>query len=1222
MLEEYETPPLGPETENAKIQLLNLRQKWDLQVKAIPSNGSVWQVIPRLFWEQMCLTEAESAEDLAQKVGKIDCSLLVDETGAMYPEDQSPPCMAISPELFHSLALAFGVKGSPVARTIFVDETGNVSLERTPPLFVLHVLTKDSNSPARNRYSLLHSRMAFSLSLLSTFQQLVEAAQSHVYKNPRTSNPIRLWIVEAETARDMLSLVSVSAFIDAPGVKSLVTPNLYGSTLRSQGIQNARIDLVVEPSDRKTFFIDAYLASHMGVLDYGSITSSGGRSGLSNLGNTCYMNSALQCLTHIPELNYYFFFDLYRKELNTDNPLGYKGEVAAAFSSLLHKLYGSGSQTVVTPREFKYTVGRHSSIFHGFQQQDSQEFVSWLLDALHEDLNRIHQKPYCEKPELKDEDVNNPEAIRQMALTCWDQYKKRNDSVIVDLFTGMYQSTLVCPTCSKESMTFDPFNDLTLPLPVNKKWYHELIIVDLSADHAASGRQPISKLEVELDKSSNFDDLINYISGFLRVPAEYIFLYELYTNYFYRDFQENTAASKYYPINELISDNDVIAAYIIPHDFSKEFVVPVIHTVREEDPSYDMTYIFGFPLFMTLDKEADVFSLETIEDKVKNSAKVLSRADIESFESTEEIADGSLKEQKDKLDDDTEMEDPSDLTSLSNDDAEVDVPKANTKVPGVVIKYYEQSGHRYAPVHGYGKGSHMRSRYQQRVQEPNDANKRSPNVPLGKPSFLKLPLLTDKLPKSKLELHNTECISKKNGPPSSSIIARNLGGLLKIPTDESAEDSDGPIKSPLNDDDDSDTNFDDLKPLAGSESPKPSAPPPIPSNDSDEETRSELDKMSEADYVGTENPRRALVDDKMSLICEWSSELFNKFFKDRELQAWENLENIPNPTLEANKRKLAQQQKSTVSLYDCLKNFSTPEVLGEQDLWYCPRCKDHKRATKTIRIWSTGDILTIHLKRFSSARAFSDKINMVVDFPIEGLQLNDYVQESHEEPLIYDLVAVDNHYGGLGGGHYTAYAKNFRDQKWYYFNDSGVNVVNDPTESIKGAAYLLFYKKRKLTAVAGGDSVEQLLNKGRQAFELKLQHLREQLESLTKQIDLFEEAQNEILRQEEESRLANSHAPTIEIGQELNLELVTSPDSEDDLYEDSTTDVGKARPSLIEQPMNMELLRKQRLLSKGTDLPRSVKIEHEYSSSVSNLASPVNSSNEVESPTKDSSTSQ
>lgn len=1215
-------------------QLQRTRDLWNAMIQATPQNGDVWLVIPRFFWEQVCSTEAVSFEELAQKVGRLDCSLLVDEHGAMTAEDEST-CLAVKPELFHSLAQVFGVIGTPVARAMIVDENG-VLIERVPPLFVLHVLAKEASPRAR-------PSQVFSLSLANTFQQLHDTVRSHVYKNPRAVAPLRLWFIENEAARNMASQISVAAFIDAPARKSIVTPNLYGSTLRSQGIEASKLHLVVEPAERKTFLVDSYLASHS-VLDYDVVTSLGGHCGLSNLGNTCYMNSALQCLTHIPELNYYFFFDLYQRELNTNNPLGYKGDVAVAFSSLLHKLYGSGSPSAVTPREFKYTVGRHSSIFHGFQQQDSQEFVSWLLDALHEDLNRIHQKPYCEKPELKDEDVNNPEAIRELAVTCWDQYKKRNDSVIVDLFTGMYQSTLVCPTCNKESMTFDPFNDLTLPLPVNKKWYHELIIVDLSGDHAASGRQPLSRLEVELNKSSNFDDLINYISSFLHVPAEHLFLFELFSNFFYRDFQENSAASKFYPINELINEKDIVVAYIIPHNPETDVIVPVLNTVREEDSSYDIADPFGIPLFVTLNKETDVFSFGTVREKLEQTVKLLTNADMEaSYKEIKGDNNGSrfkadsfpLIQREQKASADLNMADADAEVQPADEDYDSDISLAHPQISadfGFTIKYYEEDGTRHVNTRGprrYQPG--MRMRYQLLLQEESDPNRRPLHIPQGRPSFFKLPLLAEKLPELKRKYyHYPEYAAEmqrientKNETSEESNFAEPEPISILHNRQESVEatgGSDANDRAQLDEDEDSDTNYEDIEPL-GQDSLRPPILPPLPSSESDHDANSvdcsphHEDRAEEV--VKQEKVKPILVNSKTTLVCEWDSEVFDRFFKDRDHQAWEELSYIPNPVLEDNKRKLAMQQKSTVSLYDCLRNFSTPEVLGEQDLWYCPRCKDHKRATKTIQIWSTGDILTIHLKRFSSARAFSDKINMVVDFPIEGLEMNEFVQNGTGEPLIYDLVAVDNHYGGLGGGHYTAYAKNFRDQKWYYFNDSGVNEVKDPRECIKGAAYLLFYKKRKLSAFAGGQSVEQLLNEGRHSFEAKLQNLKEQLVAIGQQVELFNQARDEIMQRAEAERQAAA-----EQQQEANDEAITSSSDEDDLYADaSTKGPRKVRPTLV-LPGNtdFENLRKQRLLSKGADLPRSVNINHDYSSSVSNLASPIGSSGEVELPSKEDTT--
>jgi ubiquitin carboxyl-terminal hydrolase 4/11/15 len=115
------------------------------------------------------------------------------------------------------------------------------------------------------------------------------------------------------------------------------------------------------------------------------------------------------------------------------------------------------------------------------------------------------------------------------------------------------------------------------------------------------------------------------------------------------------------------------------------------------------------------------------------------------------------------------------------------------------------------------------------------------------------------------------------------------------------------------------------------------------------------------------------------------------------------------------------------------------------------------------------DIFAIHLKRFASFRTFRDKIDDVVTFPIEGLDMSSWIGDKADNKHgehIYDLFAVDNHFGGLGGGHYTAIAKNFVDGKWYNFDDS--NVRETQAESaITGNAYLLFYRRRSAVPLGG-----------------------------------------------------------------------------------------------------------------------------------------------------------
>lgn len=138
---------------------------------------------------------------------------------------------------------------------------------------------------------------------------------------------------------------------------------------------------------------------------------------------------------------------VFETELNPDNPLGMHGAIANTFGALLQRIWSSSAaSSSYSPREFKQQLQRFAPQFIGYQQHDSQELVAFLLDGLHEDLNRILKKPYVEKP---DWEGGGDKELVELAKKSWDGYLQRNDSVIVDLFQGQYKSTLVCPECEK-----------------------------------------------------------------------------------------------------------------------------------------------------------------------------------------------------------------------------------------------------------------------------------------------------------------------------------------------------------------------------------------------------------------------------------------------------------------------------------------------------------------------------------------------------------------------------------------------------------------------------------------------------------------------------------------------------------------------------------------------------------------------------------------------------
>ena len=164
--------------------------------------------------------------------------------------------------------------------------------------------------------------------------------------------------------------------------------------------------------------------------------------GLGNLGNTCFMNSGLQCLLNSSPLAKYFVDKKYSDDLNIDNPIGCKGKLAEAFYDLVIRMREVGYS--VSPTMMKEIISKFAPQFSGYQQHDSQELIVFMLDGLHEDLNRVKKKPYIEE-DPKDELL--PAAER--AAKQWTNHKRRNDSVIVDTFHGQFQSTLVCPDCGK-----------------------------------------------------------------------------------------------------------------------------------------------------------------------------------------------------------------------------------------------------------------------------------------------------------------------------------------------------------------------------------------------------------------------------------------------------------------------------------------------------------------------------------------------------------------------------------------------------------------------------------------------------------------------------------------------------------------------------------------------------------------------------------------------------
>ncbi|ETW44598.1 hypothetical protein PFNF135_01167 [Plasmodium falciparum NF135/5.C10] len=230
------------------------------------------------------------------------------------------------------------------------------------------------------------------------------------------------------------------------------------------------------------------------------IFDKGGDRGLINLGNTCFLNSSLQCLSKILKFSNYFLNGSFWNHINYSNPVGQHGRLAKAYYETLTEMWKINKRDCpYAPKVLKEAISEKRDEFYGYQQHDSQELLAFLLDGLHEDLNLIRKKPYYEEKLQGGVDKLDVD----VAEASWNRHKEINNSIIVDLFQGQYRSRLQCPKCKKVSITFDPFMYLSIPLPPKKNhrvWFHVILSRDIPIAIRFSctfnGSQEVLKLKI------------------------------------------------------------------------------------------------------------------------------------------------------------------------------------------------------------------------------------------------------------------------------------------------------------------------------------------------------------------------------------------------------------------------------------------------------------------------------------------------------------------------------------------------------------------------------------------------------------------------------------------------------------------------------------------------------------------------------------------------------
>ncbi|XP_059166699.1 ubiquitin carboxyl-terminal hydrolase 19-like isoform X2 [Physella acuta] len=761
-------------------------------------------------------------------------------------------------------------------------------------------------------------------------------------------------------------------------------------------------------------------------IESGMVVSPG-FSGLVNLGNTCFMNCVLQVLANTREFRDYFLDGRFQAEINEDNPLGMKGQLASTFGMLMRSLWSCKKQCW-EPRKLKDLISKKNPQFFGYAQHDAHEFLAFLLDGLHEDLNRIRKKPYTQ---TVDSDGRPDEVV---ASEAWAQYKQRNDSVVVDLFQGQYKSKLVCPKCGKVSITFDPFLYLSVPLPKKMK------IVPVNFMWKESYKKPV-RYQIQLSYESTVEKLKEELSARTGVQACDIRVFEAYKGRIHRRFPPR------YSLASVEQKDVIIACEVLSEELAGEEVIELLVMQRTL-----------FPVDYPTTCSSCLKTCHDPSNQLKRCTKCF------------KVGYCDRLCQK---------------THWNQHKSSCSVQPEPIGCPFILSVPASRATYGYLIKHMEGFSRFSVDIFQPPVRSTEVGNKPSSNLSSSLSQSCSSLNSLDSLSSAS----STCTLTGDQSDPQAQLDGEEDIGET-ISSNINAVDSECAVSSGICSQTASSDSFDttrhsnqdsglDSVSFKSSEKQVPmSHVMGMQVGDVERDRAMPTFFIKPVNLEGDGIKGADRLEDKgdqplefpyRNLSMDWrNNEKLQSFVlvQSKELEA-EEADNLNNLAAACNKPTLSQ----------CLELFTEPEVLSPEEAWYCPACKKHVEASKQMAVWRLPHTLVIQLKRFSFQNfLMRSKIKKHIDFPTRGLDMTPFCHglKPNEPPAIYDLYGVANHHGLLIGGHYTSYVKlagdnltGADDVGWRLCDDSRVSPVPNEKSVVTPDAYLLFYRRRGCHATIG-----------------------------------------------------------------------------------------------------------------------------------------------------------
>ena len=303
-------------------------------------------------------------------------------------------------------------------------------------------------------------------------------------------------INDINTEKNICPLCNMYIFCSNDCSKLLKDNKEHNKITEHLKLHNILSEIILKPFKLKKFFSESFDEK---INRIENKEKSKGRVGLFNLGNTCYMNCSLQCLSNTKDLTKYFINNYFQNEINLQTTFGSNGVLVKSYFDLINLMWFSRFKKI-NPYFFRISFCVSTNKFMNNNQQDAMEFISFLLNCLHEDLNRIKQKPYL---------ILEPQKENESDILASQRYfsknLKRDNSIIIDLFNGQFQNIIKCTSCLAENKTYEPFNNISLLIPEEHNFYIIKFFTNLNCKY----------ITININSETTFEDLILKASVYL-----------------------------------------------------------------------------------------------------------------------------------------------------------------------------------------------------------------------------------------------------------------------------------------------------------------------------------------------------------------------------------------------------------------------------------------------------------------------------------------------------------------------------------------------------------------------------------------------------------------------------------------------------------------------------------------------------------------------------------